>query len=137
MPDNIRIVINSLLNVFYLLSAGQDNFVLVSLRPGGVMADIFDVLHAMTELCWRPSENCCRPSPWAWVLGFVTLAARVLARHSQEDVVVTSKLTNLPAGMDKQLVAQVMDSCKIAAERQVIRYTDFWTPSIWGMSCPW
>ncbi|HOB34417.1 MAG: hypothetical protein GX090_05740 [Firmicutes bacterium] len=49
---------------------------------------------------------------------------------------MTSKLTNLPAGMDKQLVAQVMDSCKIAAERQVIRYTDFLDPFHLGYVLP-
>jgi RNA-binding protein YlmH len=39
-----------------------------------------------------------------------------------------SSLENLPAGVDKTLVARVLDCCEIASERQVIKYTDFLDP---------
>lgn len=35
---------------------------------------------------------------------------------------------NLPAGVDRQIVARVLDCCAIASERQVIKYTDFLDP---------
>ena len=37
-------------------------------------------------------------------------------------------LTNLPTGVDKQLVARVLDCCKIASERQIVKHTDFLDP---------
>lgn len=37
-------------------------------------------------------------------------------------------LDNLPVGVDKQLVARVLDCCAIASEQQVVKYTDFLDP---------
>jgi len=41
---------------------------------------------------------------------------------------LTRNLDNLPAGVDKQLVARVLDCCEIASQRQIIKYTDFLDP---------
>ena len=37
-------------------------------------------------------------------------------------------LDNLPAGVDKMLVARVLDCCEIASQRQIIKHTDFLDP---------
>lgn len=41
---------------------------------------------------------------------------------------MTHKLDNLPTGVDKQLVARVLDCCQIASEGQVVKHTDFLDP---------
>lgn len=41
---------------------------------------------------------------------------------------MTHKLDNLPTGVDKHLVARVLDCCQIASERQVVKHTDFLDP---------
>lgn len=41
---------------------------------------------------------------------------------------MTRNLDNLPAGVDKQLIARVLDCCEIASQRQVIKHTDFLDP---------
>ncbi|HOB34418.1 MAG TPA: YggT family protein [Bacillota bacterium] len=76
MPDNIRIVINSLLNVFYLLLLARTILSWFPLRPGGVMADIFDVLHAMTEPLLAPIRKLLPPIPVG--MGYLDLSPWLL-----------------------------------------------------------
>jgi len=41
---------------------------------------------------------------------------------------VVKHLDNLPAGVDRQLVARVMDCCEIASQREQVKHTDFLDP---------
>lgn len=41
---------------------------------------------------------------------------------------MTHALGSLPAGVDKQIVARVLDCCKVASESQAVKFTDFLDP---------
>lgn len=61
MPDNVRIVVNSLLSLFHVFLLARIILSWFPMRPGGVMADIFDVLHAMTEPLLAPVRKLVPP----------------------------------------------------------------------------
>lgn len=61
MPIAVIRIINSLLNVFYVLLVARIILSWFPMRPGGIMADVIEVLYALTEPLLVPIRKLIPP----------------------------------------------------------------------------
>lgn len=63
MPANILRIVDGLLSVFYLLLTARILLNWIPVRSGGLLADIIDVLHRLTEPVLAPIRKLVPPIP--------------------------------------------------------------------------
>lgn len=63
MPDIIIRVLDGLFTVFYLLLTARILLTWIPMQPGGVLADIIDVLNSLTEPLLAPIRKIIPPLP--------------------------------------------------------------------------
>lgn len=63
MPDRLILLIDGLLSVFYLLLVARIVLTWIPARPGGILADIIEVLYSLTEPVLAPLRKIIPPLP--------------------------------------------------------------------------
>lgn len=76
MPIKVLMIVDSLLTVLYLLLMARIILTWFPIKPGGIMADIIEVLYTMTEPLLAPIRKLIPPI--AVGMGYLDLAPLIL-----------------------------------------------------------
>lgn len=76
MPIAVFRIVNSLLNVFYVLLVARIILSWFPIRPGGIIADIIEVLYTFTEPLLAPIRKLVPPI--AMGMGYMDLSPLIL-----------------------------------------------------------
>lgn len=76
MPIAVIRIVNSLLNVYYVLLMARIILSWFPMRPGGVMADIIEVLYTLTEPLLAPIRRLVPPI--AMGMGYMDISPLIL-----------------------------------------------------------
>ena len=76
MPDNIIRILEGLFSVFYLVLTARILLTWIPVQPGGLLADIIDVLNSLTEPLLSPIRKIIPPIPLG--MGYLDLSPLIL-----------------------------------------------------------
>ncbi|MDD3074401.1 MAG: YggT family protein [Eubacteriales bacterium] len=76
MPDSIIRILDGLFSVFYLVLTARILLTWIPVQPGGLLADIIDVLNSLTEPLLAPIRKIIPPIPLG--MGYLDLSPLIL-----------------------------------------------------------